>query len=281
MALFRALESARPARRRLFEDRLARAFVSPRLRPVVALAAAPGVADLVCRFIDRRWPGARSSAVARTRFIDERLRAAVAGDVTQVLLLGAGFDARAHRLLAGDRVAVFEVDHPDTQARKRAAVEATLGALAPHVRYVPTDFNEMTLDTCMAHAGFDLARRSFILWEGVTNYLTAQAVDVTLRWCARAAPGSQVVFTYVHRAVVDRPDAFDGTVRLRATLAAAGERWTFGLDPAELPGYLAERGLALDEDVGAADYRRMYFGGAADGMRGYEFYRIVRAHVPA
>jgi methyltransferase (TIGR00027 family) len=281
MALFRALESARPAGRRLFEDRLARAFVSPRLRPVVALAAIPGVAALVHRYIDRRWPGARSSAVARTRFIDERLRAAVAAGVRQVLLLGAGFDARAHRLLGSDGVVVFEVDHPDTQARKRAGVEATLGAAAAHVRYVPVDFNETTLDACMAHAGFDLGRRSFILWEGVTNYLTATVVDVTLRWCARAAAGSQVVFTYVHRDVLDRPESFAGTTRLRATLAAAGEPWTFGLEPAELPAYLAARGLALDEDVGAADYRRTYLGAVAGRIRGYEFYRIVRAHVPA
>jgi O-methyltransferase involved in polyketide biosynthesis len=107
------------------------------------------------------------------------------------------------------------------------------------------------------------------------------AVDATLRWCAEAAAGSTVVFTYVDRRVLDAPDEFYGTKSLRAVLHAANERWTFGLDPSKLPTYLAERGLHIDEDVGAAEYRRRYFAGAAAGMRGYEFYRIAVAHVAA
>lgn len=43
---------------------------------------------------------------------------------------------------------------------------------------------------------------------------------------------------------------------------------------------LAERGLRLDEDVGASDYRSLYFGPSASRMRGYEFYRIAVARVP-
>ncbi len=65
-----------------------------------------------------------------------------------------------------------------------------------------------------------------------------------------------------------------------ATLHAAGERWTFGLDPSRLSAYPAERGLVLDEDVGASDYRGRHFGRAATRMQGYEFYRIAIAHVP-
>src|SRR5882724_1640816 len=71
MALFRALESARPAARRLFEDRFARGFLPLGLRLVVALSRVPVVGDLAPAFIDHRWPGARTSGVARTRFIDD------------------------------------------------------------------------------------------------------------------------------------------------------------------------------------------------------------------
>jgi len=70
VALFRALESSLPPARRMFEDRLATAFLSPRLALVAWLAGLPGVRDLLPRIIDHRWPGARTSAVARTRFID-------------------------------------------------------------------------------------------------------------------------------------------------------------------------------------------------------------------
>ena len=83
----------------------------------------------------------------------------------------------------------------------------------------------------MSAAGYDPRRRTLFIWEGVTNYLTEDAVDGTLRWCAGAAAGSTVVFTYVHRQVLDAPQAFYGTEKLFTTLSAAGERWTFGLDP--------------------------------------------------
>jgi hypothetical protein len=80
--------------------------------------------------------------------------------------------------------------------------------------------------------------------------------------------------------VLDAPEAFEGTAKLFATLSESDERWTFGIDPSHLSDFLARRGLVLDEDVGAVDYRARYFGRAASGMRGYEFYRVAVAHVP-
>ena len=278
MALFRALEGRLPAERRLFVDPLARDFLSPGLRLAVDLARIPGVAQLVCRFVDDRWPGTRTSAAARTRLIDERVVAAVADGAQQVVLLGAGFDARAIRLAALARCTVFEVDHPATQARKRRL----LGARAPgNLRFVPTDFAKGRLEASMAEHGYDATRRSVVIWEGVTNYLSADAVDETLRWCAKAAAGSEVIFTYIHEDVLRDPGSFHGTEAVLRRLEAAGERWTFGLDPRELAAYLRDRGLALCEDIGAAEYRSLCYGAAAARMKGYEFYRIARARVDA
>jgi methyltransferase (TIGR00027 family) len=281
MALFRALESTLPAGRRLFEDRFASAFLPPQLRSVARLSGFRPAGALVRAYIDRRWPGARTSAVARTRFIDDAVESALRSGITQVVLLGAGFDARAYRIPGMDRAAVFEVDHPSTSARKRRVVEATLGSLPPRLRFVPLDFNAGDLSGAMTSAGYDPSLRTLFLWEGVTNYLTEAAVDGTLRWCAGSAAGSTVVFTYVHRQVLDSPETFEGTGKLFATLHAAGERWTFGLEPSSLSSFLAERGLVLDEDVGASDYRALYFGDSASRMRGYEFYRIAVAHTAA
>jgi len=277
MALFRALEHARSAASRRISDPFARALVEPRLRAVVTLGGLPGLGALVRGYIDRRWPGARTSAVARTRFIDERAEAAVAAGVEQIVLLGAGFDARPYRLPGWDRISVFEVDHPDTQARKRRL----LGTVPSRVRFVPVDFDRDGVEAALELAGYDRARPTLFIWEGVTNYLTESAVDATLRWCARAAPSSRFVFTYVDRGVLDDPAGFFGTARLFETLAADGERWTFGLDPAELSSFLAARGFQLDEDVGAEEYRRRCYGPSSTAMRGYEFYRIACAHVPA
>jgi hypothetical protein len=88
------------------------------------------------------------------------------------------------------------------------------------------------------------------------------------------------LFTYVHRAVLEDPQSFVGTEKLFATLKAAREEWTFGIEPSVLPEFLAQRGLSLEQDVGAAEYRYLYWKEAAWRMRGYEFYRIAVARVP-
>jgi methyltransferase (TIGR00027 family) len=279
MALFRALEGIRSPGDRLFVDPLARAFLSAPLRLVVAAASLGPVGELIRGFIDRRWPGARTSAVARTRFIDDRMSAAVSAGGQQVVVLGAGFDARAYRLpILRDRP-VFEVDHPATQAKKRQLLERSVGTIPANVRLVPVDFENESVADSLAAAGYDHQQETVFLWEGVTNYLTGDAVDDTLRWCSESAPGSEVLFTYVHENVLRNPGAFLGMGRLFRRLAVDGERWTFGLDPAHLGTYLTQRGLLLLEDLGAADYRAEYYGAASAAMRGYEFYRIARAAV--
>jgi methyltransferase (TIGR00027 family) len=278
-ALFRALESTLPESRRLFEDCLARTFLTWPLTLVARLAVIPGLRELVPWLIDNRWPGVRSSVVARTRLIDDAIGASLGGHIEQLVILGAGFDSRAYRLPGLRGITVFEVDHPDTQTTKRQVLERVLSIRPKHVRFVALDFNQHDLASVMAAAGYRESARTFILWEGVTNYLTEAAVDTTLRWCSRASPGSLLLFTYVHRDVLTRPDAFIGTKNLFASLERAGEKLTFGIEPSELSKFLADRGLSLESDLGAAEYRKRYFGDAARKMRGHEFYRVALAGV--
>ena len=278
-ALFRALESARPEAERLFDDPLAGRFLTWPLNVVARLGRAPGLQQFVPWYIDHRWPGVRSSVVARTRLIDEVITVAVGEQARQLVILGAGLDSRAYRLPALRAITVFEVDHPSTQAAKRRVLDHVLPTPPGHVRFVPCDFNQDSVELAMAHAGYSEAARTFILWEGVTNYLTEAAVDATLRWCSRAAPGSSLLFTYVHRAVLTRPQAFVGTRQLFASLEKAGETLTWGIEPEKLPAFLAERGWSIETDVGATEYRQRYFGAAARTMRGHEFYRVAVARV--
>src|SRR5689334_11027033 len=66
----------------------------------------------------------------RTRFIEERLEHAIRNGATQVVILGAGFDTRAYRLLhLLKNVRVFEVDRPVTQALKRRRAAEVAGGI--------------------------------------------------------------------------------------------------------------------------------------------------------
>ena len=139
------------------------------------------------------------------------------------------------------------------------------------------DFNREYLEDVLSAPVFDSLRKTFFLWEGVTNYLTESAVDATFRALRGLAEASLVLFTYVHKDVLDVPGVFEGTDHLTQTLQRAGEHWTFGFDPSELPDYLEHRGFRLVEDIGAADYRARYMNANRQVIRGYEFYRIALA----
>jgi methyltransferase (TIGR00027 family) len=277
MALFRALESARPPASRLFTDPFAREFLRPSLRLVAGVARIPTVGEAISRIIDRRWPGARESGVARTRFIDDVLLNALGDGVEQVVILGAGFDCRAYRLAGMDRVRVIEVDHPETLGAKRKRLEQLLSGSPAHVHFVAVNFNKEHLEDALTAPLFESFRNTFFLWEGVTNYLTAPAVDSTFGAMHRLAERSQVLFTYVDKAVLEAPVAFEGTNSLNQILQRAGEDWTFGFDPSELPGYLEQHGFRLVEDIGSLEYRARYLDANAHLQRGYEFYRIALA----
>src|ERR1700683_5409817 len=180
-ALFRALEVRVPRGERLFDDPLAQCFLTCPLSLVGNVAAIPGCGRAVRVIADRHWPGIRTSVIARTRLIDDTLSALVPEEVSQLVILGAGFDSRPYRLRCLQTVPIFEVDHPDTQQAKRDALSRALGEPPANVTFIPTDFNLMQLESDMDASGYRSSVPTLFLWEGVTNYLSEDAVDVTLR----------------------------------------------------------------------------------------------------
>src|ERR1019366_2153848 len=98
MALFRAVESARPAEGRLFSDPLAKSLLPTSLRLVADVARVPVIGRAVPAILDLGWPRTRSSGVVRTRLIDTMVEEALADGAAQLVLLGAGYDSRAYRL---------------------------------------------------------------------------------------------------------------------------------------------------------------------------------------
>jgi len=279
MAFFRALESARAPRKRLFTDSFAMQFLRPGLRRAVHFSRVPVLGALIPRYLDRRLPGARTSGIARTRLIDDALSQALREGIDQVLILGAGFDCRAYRLPGIGSAAVFEVDHPATLSVKRTHMHRVLANLPHNVRFVQIDFDRQNLGEALRQAGFDLLRPAVLLWEGVTHYLSAYAVDAVLHFVAGCAVGSRLIFTYIDRRALDGSGLFEGAADLMREVARLGEPWTFGLDPDELPNYLRGRGLQLRRDAGAREYRRQYFGRDGERMNGYDFYHVAIASV--
>jgi methyltransferase (TIGR00027 family) len=156
-----------------------------------------------------------------------------------------------------------------------------LGAPPPNVTFVAVDFDRQELSRALDSSGFDPQQTAFVIWEGVTSYLSQEGIDSTLRSLARGAPGTLVLFTYLDRRVIEAPEEYEGGKRLAAIVRSVGEPWTFGFEPGELRQYLAERGLTLLDDVGADEFRARYMGPAGRSTKGYGFYRAALAEVGA
>jgi methyltransferase (TIGR00027 family) len=219
------------------------------------------------------------TVVIRSRYAEDALAAAVAHGVRQYVIVGAGMDSFGLRRPAFAReVVVFEVDHPATQELKLERL-AECGVGAPTgAHFVAADLSLEGLGAALARSSFDPLRSAFFSWLGVTQYLTREANLRTLRAIAScAAPGGELVFSYVDQGDLDRSDSSD-VQRFKATGAAVGEPWVSGFHPSELGGQLAAVGLRLFEDLGPEDLRERYCAGRGDALSPSAAIHVARAH---
>lgn len=245
-----ALEQNFPPDRRILVDDLAIRVLPAGARVLVRLSK-PVIGSLVRlagRSSDRgMWGG----LLCRKRWFDEQLLGSV-GSVEQVVNLGAGLDTRLYRLPALRSVLVWELDQAGNIERKRRSFTRALGRIPANIDLVAIDFDRESVADVLARRGYDAGRRTFFIWEAVTQYLTEPALESTFRFLSGAAPGSIVAFTYVHQDFLDGKDLFgwkagyDRFVRPHV--------FRHGMRPEGLPGELARWGYRLVEDL---DYSRL------------------------
>jgi methyltransferase (TIGR00027 family) len=185
----------------------------------------------------------------RSRFVEDALAAAVAGGVRQLVMLGAGLDTYPYRSPFGDRLRIFDVDHPGTQAWKRRQLAAA--AIPPFrtLTYAPIDLEHQTLSEVLACAGFDLAQQTFFTWLGVVPYLTEEAVWRTLGFIASLPDGAHVVFDYADPPGSLPPEARARHIWRAEYVAAGGEPWLCYFEPAQLHARLKALGFTEIEDL--------------------------------
>lgn len=198
----------------------------------------------------------------RTAAIDTALRHAVDRGCGQVVILGAGLDARAWRMPALARADVYEVDHPSTQVGKRDAV-ASLRLCARRVALVAVDFERERIAVRLADEGHDPARATAWIWEGVTPYLHPAAIAQTLDdVAARSAAGSVLMMTYAIPQLVPLPIPGIGAIT-KLAFRGLGEGLFGAMTPAQATALVEARGFVVDEDGDARSWARLAAGSAA------------------
>lgn len=272
IAFARTMESSKPAGERICYDPLARHFVSP---------AFYIVAKVFYGYAQRRSPGVQEFLVVRCRYMDDYLQSCLNDGLEQLVILGAGFDSRAYRFeQIKERVKVFEVDHPATQQVKLKKLIKIFDQLPNHVVYVPIDFAQETLDQRLFESGYDQWLKTLFIWEGVTPYLPAEAVDSTLAFVAKnSSAGSSIILDYLYVSAITGTLQRKELISMRRYQRLTGEGVIFGIEEGTIEEFLHHRGFYRVNNADSERLKQMYLTGANQHRPLAPTYAIVHATV--
>ncbi len=222
--------------------------------PLALRILGPEADDAIARAKERpeRRP-LRLFIAMRSRLAEDSAHRAIRDGVRQILVMGAGLDTFAYRLERTHDLRVFELDHPTTQRDKQRRLAAARIPVPGHVAYVAHDFEGGSMTAALEAAGFDPDTRTFVIWLGVTPYLTEEAVFATLGELASWPGRAEVVFDYANP-----PHAIEeGTTRdfhreMAERVAASGEPFRCAFDTAELHARVRSLGFSDIEDLDRA-----------------------------
>ena len=177
IASIRALEREKP--QPLFDDAYAEWFSNERAR---------GAA----RQLDEAFPPSTTMVRFRTRYFNRFIERGIAAGARQVVLLGGGFDMRAHTFDHLD-AAFFEVD-------QKAVLEYKRHVLGQHgIEQAPSVFGnylEADVPDGLAAIGFDLDAPTVMVWEGNTMYLPPESIMPFLNRLASAMSSFRIAFDH-------------------------------------------------------------------------------------
>jgi methyltransferase (TIGR00027 family) len=267
VAALRALYSEAPPDLAIFDDGVAQRLLPEGLaRTVRWISALPLGTRAAHRLIGAATWGLSYGVPLRTAAIDSAVVSAVDAGARQLVLLGAGLDARAWRMPRLAEVTVYELDHPDTQAYKRARTTG-LEPLAREVRFCAIDFERRGIADALAEHDFDPGALSVWVWEGVTMYLTPEAIDATLEAVSTlSVAASALAMTYLPRDYGPRWQQLVGSGGAKLI----GEPLRGAQTPEELRQRLERHGFELSCDDSAIEWAERWPEADARRVRPYE-----------
>lgn len=230
----------------------------------------PVLHRIVFGFFMRPLHAIQGQVLARAKFTEDRLFAAIAQGIDQVVVIGGGLDTFClrHPQLA-EQIRVYEIDHPASQQfKKRRLAKEGLG-VPSNLDFISADLEAENLGDTLARSGYDPQQRAFFYWLGVTVYLSKEAIFQTLESIANiAADGSELVFDYA-AAVKTIPKKEQANIRLlRFYTERFGEPIIDNkFEPHTFTQQVSDLGFKLIENMSPEEQKQQYFLNRSDGLR--------------
>lgn len=219
------------------------------LLPLWLKAKVAGALAIYPRYVPDADAGFADLVPNRTAIFD-RILTRQLDRVEQFVMMGAGMDTRAYGALDLRGARVFELDQAATQTLKRETLKKA-GVDASHVTFIEVDFSTQDPFERLQEHGYDPNKKTLFLWEGVTLYLSEEAVCETMaRIRANVAPGSALVADIYG----ERMMAFARSQGAKQALEMTGESLMFGMSFAkdwdqELAAFVEDNAYTQGETV--------------------------------
>lgn len=199
--------------------------------------------------------------IARTKYLDTVFIESIKKGIDQVVILGAGFDSRAIRLLdEKDRVRVYEIDITTTINTKLKQYRKRKIKLPGHDILISVDFEKENIRTKLNEYGFNRDKKTLFILEGLIMYLSEYTVNETFRFITDySSQGSTVVFDYVHASVLRLENKYYGENAIYNRVTKDNEQWIFGIDESEIGNFLMSYNVSLVEHLNSKAIEERYF----------------------
>lgn len=272
-----AIEQNFPKEQRIIEDNLAAQLYSGLNLFWIKITKIKLIRNWLVNLKEKFLQGGWSFFLIRKRYIDERLIEAISvNKIKNVVNLGAGFDTRLYRLSEVQNISAWEVDQAVNIDAKRKAIEKALGSFPEHVKQVSINFTNQEIEDVLKRHGYSGTKKTFFIWEAVSQYLNEAAVQKTFDFFAKAPAGSRLVFTYIPKDFISGENFYGQELMYKITVLKK-KIWHFGFDPNKIKAYLNKNGWKLIEDLGYGELDNRYVKPTGRSLGVLEFERIVYA----
>jgi methyltransferase (TIGR00027 family) len=269
-AIFRAMHQVVDGEPKILNDPLAVGLVEGSSREEIL---APGPHSEFPKWF-------RTIFILRSRYTEDSLAEAVASGISQYVPLGAGMDTFAYRQPNwAANLRIFEVDHPESQNVKREHLVKRGISIPANVEFVPIDFERTSLAEGLAASSLDHHSSALFSWLGVTQYLTNEAIDSTLRFILSMPRGSQLVMEYIIPANSWTTEEAGFMSRVPQLAADVGEPWLTYFTPDQVSDHLLKLGFRRISHLTPENAAMRYFQNRQDGLRPPDYVRLLRPEV--
>ncbi|MFZ6873555.1 class I SAM-dependent methyltransferase [Undibacterium sp. Di27W] len=196
-------------------------------------------------------PGILLHYVLRKIVIRDYVEQAIAAGTRQIIVTGAGYDSLCMELAtAYPDLNLIEIDHPATQAVKRAAT----GSQENRIHYIATELGKQSLIEVLGNCPhFDAHLKTLFIAEGLLMYLATSDIARLLQQMRMLATESSLIFTWMEIQANGKPNFRPASKIIDFFLKKKNEPFLSGMAQKQVSNFLQQHGYHLQDLKESAD----------------------------